>query len=342
MRNHVSLATQVTGSVVSIAPAMRAGGTFRAGEELLAIDPRDFRLAVEQAQADIEVAQSGVLLEQARSDAARSNYAILHPDKEVPSLVARLPQIAQAKAQRAAARARLRVAELSLERTVFSLPFDGSIVQSNAEVGQVLTRGQPFGRAFAHDAVEVVALLAPDDLKRIEPATGRQATVDDQNRRLAAVVERTSAELDARTRFAELYLRIDGTPPTPGTFVDVEIQGPALANTFLLPDATEQVNGDAWIVADGKLEASSGWLCSGAPGAAGSFAPSTSAAASWSVRYPAQCRVRRWKSTHPARPSAHRGTRERGQRGGSRAASTGRGRLWLHPNTSPTIPSPPT
>ena len=147
------------------------------------------------------------------------------------------------------------MAGLNLERTAFTLPFDGSIVATRAEVGQMLTKGQAFGEAFAYDAVEVVALVAPDDLKRIEPAVGRQARVRDRYRAAKAVVERVSAELDARTRFAELYLLLEGEAPKPGTFVDVWIEGPAVANTFLLPDATEQTNGDVWMVADGRLEA---------------------------------------------------------------------------------------
>lgn len=255
VRNHVALTPQVTGRVVAVSPSLRAGGSFTAGGELLVVDRSDFELAVEQARADSEVARSNLLLEQAKSDAARANYAILHPGEEVPSLVARLPQIAQAEAQVEAADARLKVAALNLERTAFSLPFDGSIVESRAEVGQMLTRGQPFGQAFAYDAVEVVALVAPDELRRIEPAVGRRATVRDRYRAAKAVVERVSAELDARTRFAELHLVLEGDPPRPGTFVDVNIEGPAVDDTFLLPATTEQANGDVWIVSQSKLEA---------------------------------------------------------------------------------------
>ena len=253
VRNHVVLTPQVTGRVVSIAPSLRVGGTFAAGEQLLAIDRRDFELAADAAQADVATAESDLLLEQAKSDAARANYDLLHPDEDVPALVARVPQIAQAEARLAAARARQRVAALDLERTSFSLPFAGTVTRTSAEVGQLLARGQSFGEVFALDAIEVVAPVSADTLKRLEPAIGRRARVSDSHRTFDAVVEKVSAELDGRTRFATLYLKVTGEPPVPGTFVDIEIDGPVFADTFLLPEAAEQVNNRVWMVADGEL-----------------------------------------------------------------------------------------
>ena len=253
VRNHVALTPQVTGRVVSISPALRVGGTFAAAEQLLAIDRRDFELADDAAQADVATAESDLQLEQAKSDAARANYDLLHPDEEVPALVARVPQIAQAEARLAAARARQRVAALDLERTLFSLPFAGTVTRTSAEVGQLLTRGQSFGEVFARDAIEVVAPVSADTLKRLDPAVGRRARVSDSHGTFDAVVEKVSAELDSRTRFATLYLKVTGEPPVPGTFVDVDIDGPVFADTFLLPEAAEQVNSRVWVVADDKL-----------------------------------------------------------------------------------------
>ena len=256
VRNYVSLTPQVGGRVESISNELRAGGTFSAEAQLLTIDPRDFELALDQARADIAAAQSSLMLQRAESDAARANYALLHPNTAVPPLVARIPQIAQARAQLSAARARTEIADLNLKRTRFSLPFDGRVTESTAEVGQVLIAGQPFGRAFAFDALEVVAPIAADDLDRLEPAIGRAATVRTDTGALAATVERVSAELDERTRFAQLYLRFaaDVPPPPPGTFVDVTVEGPQVARTFALPPAAEQINRNVWIVAQGSLE----------------------------------------------------------------------------------------
>ncbi|MDE0224954.1 MAG: efflux RND transporter periplasmic adaptor subunit [Gammaproteobacteria bacterium] len=255
VRNHVGLSPQITGRVAVVSPNLRAGGSFAAGEELLVIDPSDFELAVEQAQADVESAESTLLLQQAEGDAARLNYAILHPGEAVPPLVARVPQIEQAKARVASARARAKVAALELSRTRFSLPFAGRVTEAVAEAGQLLTKGQSFGKAFALDAVEAVGFVGQDDLRRISPAVGRRASVRAGVTVLPASVERVSAELDERTRFARVFLSFDEVPELPpGTFVDIEIEGPSLANTFTLPEAAEQVGAEVWIVDGGQLD----------------------------------------------------------------------------------------
>ena len=255
VRNYVALTPQVGGRVVSLSPSLKSGGAFDAGETLLVIDRRDFELANDQAQADMATAAADLMLREAESDAAKANYALLHPQAEVPPLVAKAPQIAQARARLDAARARAGVAALELQRTAFSLPFSGRVKESTAEVGQVLARGQPFGQAFALDALEVAAAVSAEDLARLDGAAGRSAVVRSGEGAFAAQVDRVSAELDSRSRFATLYLTFaeNEALPTPGTFVDVVIDGPRLADTFVLPEAAEQIGGAVWLVADGVL-----------------------------------------------------------------------------------------
>ena len=255
VRNYVALTPQVGGRVVSLSPSLKSGGAFDAGETLLVIDRRDFELANDQAQADMATAAADLMLREAESDAAKANYALLYPQAEVPPLVAKAPQIAQARARLDAARARAGVAALELQRTAFSLPFAGRVKESTAEVGQVLARGQPFGQAFALDALEVAAAVSAEDLARLDGAAGRSAVVRSGEGAFAAQVDRVSAELDSRSRFATLYLTFaeNEALPTPGTFVDVVIDGPRLADTFVLPEAAEQIGGAIWLVADGVL-----------------------------------------------------------------------------------------
>ena len=255
VRNYVALTPQVGGRVVSLSPSLKSGGAFDAGETLLVIDRRDFDLANDQAQADMATAAADLMLREAESDAAKANYALLHPQADVPPLVAKAPQIAQARARLDAARARAGVAALELQRTAFALPFAGRVKESTAEVGQVLARGQPFGQAFALDALEVAAAVSAEDLARLDGAAGRSAVVRSGEGAFAAQVDRVSAELDSRSRFATLYLTFaeNEALPTPGTFVDVVIDGPRLADTFVLPEAAEQIGGAIWLVADGVL-----------------------------------------------------------------------------------------
>lgn len=253
VRGYVALTPQVGGQVVEVSPKLREGGEFSAGETLLRIDRRDFELALDAARADVDAARSSLLLSQAEGEAAVDNYRILHPTEAVPPLVAKVPQIEQAKAQLAGATARANTARLDLSRTTFSLPFDGYITESSAEIGQVLTRGQAFGQAFSRDAVEAAVPLAPRDIATLTPLPGRAARIITGTQTLDATVERLAPELDPRTRFSRVFLTLN-EPLPPGTFVDIEIDGPALPDTLLLPSAAEQVGGFFWVVRDGALE----------------------------------------------------------------------------------------
>ena len=254
VRNYIDLTPQVSGRIETIAAALRVGGTFAAGETLLVLDQRDFKLRLAQAQADVASARSSLLLQQAKSDAAVANYALLNPGKTVPPLVALTPQIAQAEAQLAAALARAEVAQLELSRTRFSLPFAGKVTESNAEIGQLLNSGKSFGRVFAIDAAELVLPIPADDLALIQPAQGRTVTFGERGTAYSGRVERVSAELDARSRFAEVFIPVTLTTDLqPGTFVDARIQGPELLDALQLPAAATQANGSLWYVSNDQL-----------------------------------------------------------------------------------------
>ncbi len=255
VRAYVSLSPQISGRAIHVSDSLRPGGAFAAGEELLRIDPSDFELGLSQAKADVASARATLKLRKAEGDAATENYALLNPNDQVPPLVARAPQIDQAKAQLDAALARQDVAELALTRTRFSLPFAGRVTESSVELGQLLSPAQIFGRAFATSAVEALVPISTRELAMIAPAVGRAAIITIDNVRHRAVVDRVAAELDGKTRFSVAYLEVtseDAIPPC--TFIDVEIEGAPIANTLMLPEATRQMDDTLWIVLDGHLK----------------------------------------------------------------------------------------
>lgn len=260
VRNYIELVPEVSGRIVDLSRALRAGGSFAAGEVLIGIDDRDFRLALDQANAEVAGATSNLLLQQTEGEVASSNYALLHPSEPVPALVAKEPQIGQAQAQLLAAEARASAAQLDLSRTQMSLPFAGKVTSSTAEVGQMLSRGQSFGHVFALDSLEVTVPIGQEELQSLLPVEGRKALVYVGRGAMPdpisyeAKVERVAAELDERTRFSKLYLRLKGKPNvTPGTFIDVKVVGPTVANSLEIPESAEQGRGSVWIVRNNKL-----------------------------------------------------------------------------------------
>ena len=65
VRNQITLIPEVTGRIVSMDSSLREGGAFTANQTLLIIDPKDFELAVAQAEAEIASARANLLLQRA-------------------------------------------------------------------------------------------------------------------------------------------------------------------------------------------------------------------------------------------------------------------------------------
>ncbi|MFT4940457.1 MAG: RND family efflux transporter MFP subunit [Paraglaciecola sp.] len=254
VRSYVSLMSQVSGRVVTTSEALRNGGKFAAGETLVTLEQRDFILALAQVQADVTSARASLQLSEAEASVDIISYQRLNPGKAVPPLIAKEPQIAQANAQLQAAVARRDIAQVNLDRSVYSLPFSGRVVESSADEGQMLNSSQSFGRVYALDAVEIVISLAPQELAKIAPAKNRVAMITADGFTFEGRIDRISAERDPRTRFSQVFLTSNNSPQlTPGTFVSVKLSGPIIENTFKLPVSSLQVGQTFWIVKDDTI-----------------------------------------------------------------------------------------
>jgi RND family efflux transporter MFP subunit len=267
----VDVVPQVGGRVVAVAPAIVAGGFFRAGQALVVVEPRDYELAVERAMA--AVARTEVVLEQQRAEAevAREEWDALHPGESPPSgLVVREPQVRQAEAELAAAEADLDVARLNLERTRISLPFDGVVVSENVDQGQYIVSGQPIARVYGTDAVEIRLPLENRELEWFavpgaadspSPRAEVEADYAGNTHTWQGRVTRMEAEVDPSSRMVNVVVEVrdpfdrSGTRPPlmPGTFVDVRVFGRTVTGLMPIPRYAVHEGNQVWVAEDGVL-----------------------------------------------------------------------------------------
>ncbi len=248
----VDVVPQVAGRVVKVHPSLVAGGFFRAGDALVVIDPRDYELALERAQASVARAEVSLQREQAEAVVAHEEWDELHPGEEAPGLVVREPQIRQAEAELAAANADLAAARLNLERTHVSLPFDGVVVSESVDVGQFVGSANRLARVYGTAFVDVrVPMesreLAWFDVPSRDGGEGSRAQVSvtfgGMRSTWEARVTRMEAEVDQASRMVHVVVEvkdpydISANHPAllPGTFVDVEIFGKTLEDVVPVP-----------------------------------------------------------------------------------------------------------
>lgn len=267
----VDIVPQVAGQVVATHLSLVAGGFFRSGEVLVEIDPRDYELAVERAQAAVARAKVTLEREQAEAEVAREEWYGLHPDEEPTGLVIREPQIRQAEAEHAAALADLSVARLNLERTRLSLPFDGVVVSENVDVGQFVGNGSRLATVFGTDVVEVRVPLDSREMAWFDvPARGGgkgsaaeiSATFGGSLSVWKGRVTRMEAQVDQMSRMVHVVIEVpkpydtsSGHPALlPGSFVDVSIFGRTLDGVIAVPRYAVREGERVWVFADGTLQ----------------------------------------------------------------------------------------
>lgn len=276
----VEIVPEVPGKVVYVHLQLKAGGLIRAAEQIIQIDPRDYELAVQQADAVVADAQVRLDTEKAEANVARQEWEQLHPNTEPSSpLVLREPQIRRAEASLASAKAQLAIADLRLERTSLSLPFDVMVLNERVDLGQYVVVGQSLGAAYGIKSVEIEVPLEDDDLawfdifdnpvqfngsKLATKHTTAQVKADfgGAEHTWAGRVVRTTGQVDRTTRMVSVVVEVadpfdtsGGRPPLlPGVFVEVIIEGKVLKNAVAVPrDAVRQGN-EVWVVQEGRLK----------------------------------------------------------------------------------------
>jgi RND family efflux transporter MFP subunit len=284
----VQVVPQVSGRVVSCHNDFVNGGFFKAGEPLITIDQRDYKLAVENAEAAVAADQVYLDKELAEAAVAGQEWAQLYPGtKPESALVLRGPQIAEAKAKLRASKARLATAQLNLERTVISMPFDGRIASESLDVGQYLMAGQPVATVYGTDVVEIVVPLEDRDLAWFDlptsfnntagssSVTGAQASVTTDfagaRHTWAGRVVRAEGRIDSTSRMVNVVVEVAnpfemsdhsprlrpvaaGRPPlVPGMFVEVEIMGKPLKGAIPVPRYAVHNADEVWVARDGQL-----------------------------------------------------------------------------------------
>ena len=136
-------------------------------------------------------------------------------------------------------------------------PFDGRVLDTRLDVGQVVGAGATVGSIFSRDSLEISAPVSSDELELLGDAVGRPALVSQEGASgvpVEARVVRQAAALDERTRLRTLFLAADETANlTLGEFVGVEIRGDAAPSVYRVPAAALTSRDQVWVVEDGSL-----------------------------------------------------------------------------------------
>ena len=273
-RYEVSLAPQVKGRVSELSPQMVAGGIFRQGELLFAVEDIDYQLAIALAQSNLAQAELELLRNENLAELARKEWQALNTEShlEPNPLVVYEPQLKSARAQRDAARANVRLAEINLQRTRVFAPFNCYVRSEQLEIGQFVNAGSPVATVAGVDQVEIVVPLPLDELVWLQVprnGTGQKGTLakvelqsGGQTFRWQGEITRALGEIDPHNRMARVVVTVAAPFAAdredtkllhnllPGMFVEVHLQGQELSDVIAVPRGALHDNDTLWIVDD--------------------------------------------------------------------------------------------
>ncbi|HVS16032.1 MAG TPA: efflux RND transporter periplasmic adaptor subunit [Thermoanaerobaculia bacterium] len=274
-RTQAALVAEVAGIVRSVSPRFEPGGFFSEGELLLAVDDRDYRLAVTGGEAQLAQARVALAREEAEAAVAGEEWRELGRGEADP-LVLREPQLAEARAHIAAAEAAVAKARLDLERTRVLAPFAGRVRDTRVDRGEFVARGTPLATLYSVDSAEIRLPVPDPELAFLElpapgaaGAAGPAVTLTTEFAGRIATwrgrIVRTEAEIDPQTRMVYLVARVDdpyglraggaATPLSVGLFVHAEIEGRLFEDVVRLPrEALRSPHQVALVDAEGRVQ----------------------------------------------------------------------------------------
>ncbi|MDH3298520.1 MAG: efflux RND transporter periplasmic adaptor subunit [Gemmatimonadota bacterium] len=173
----IDVKSQASGEVMEV--GVELGDRVDRGDLLVRIDPRDVRNSFQQAQADLEVAQSRSTIAQrqlARTSTLRDSAVVTEEEYETALLEA-----ANAKASLVRAETNLELASDRMNDVVVTAPIAGTVVEKTVEEGQIITSAMEVSggtillRMADLNEVQVRTLVDETDIGAIKP--GLPATI---------------------------------------------------------------------------------------------------------------------------------------------------------------------
>ena len=255
-RTRTRIISEVSGLVLDVADAFVVGGTFKAGDMLLKLDPTDYEVALQRAKAKVISFKALMELENARSVQAEKEWGMTgRPTSEAPLLALRRPYLLEAEANLLQAKAEVRQAEIKLSKTIIRASYAGMVSEKLADIGQFVTMGTAIGETFAIDFVEIRLPLSEKDLTMMDGLSSQvelrkkqitlTGTVDGTVTSWLATLARSEGVVDELNRSQYIVARVadpygldDSDRQVPlrvGTFVKASIQGKVLKDVFKVP-----------------------------------------------------------------------------------------------------------
>ncbi len=271
----ITVLPEVHGRIVVQNSKLIPGGSFKAGELLVKLDPRDYELAVKQQSARVVQAEAELAKERGLKAVAEREWSLIQdevkPTEEGRKLALREIQLENSQAMLASAQSALEQAKLQLSRTMIRAPFDCLVIEEYVDPGQVVSSATKIATLVASDKFWVRTSVPLDSLgwisiPGINSESGSevkviQKTHRSQNSEWKGRIIKLLGNLDPRGKMARLLVEVDQPlgvtnrekkfmPLLLDAFVNVYIQGLRVDNVYALPRRALRDKDRIWVMTE--------------------------------------------------------------------------------------------
>lgn len=268
---------RVSSQVVFLSDHSDVGAIVKKGEVLVKLDADTFENTLQSKKSELAKAKAAYQLEMGQQSVAKAEAEQLKQlsssfigEVIISDLALRAPQLAQAKADVQAAEAAVKMAQLDVDYTTISAPYNAMITERNVSVGSLTNTQDSLMTLVGTDEYRIEAAVAIDRLINLNLKQNENASV--QITTTTGVVRegriiRQVASLDATTRMGRILISI----PDPlglknnepalilGDHAEVTFKAGTIENAVIVPRKALQPNDSVFVAkpvqaADGEEE----------------------------------------------------------------------------------------
>lgn len=258
-KHEVGIIPQVSGRVVWVNEKLFKGEAFDKNEPLFEIDRSDYDLEVVRLDAEVAKANTALDIELAETKAAIEEWKQINGNMDAPDLVLRKPQLIEARAKLKAALAQREKARLNLSRTIYKLPFNGHMIESNLSEGQFVTMGQSYGKVYDNNSIEIHSSMSDEQLKWLLNSGDSEIEIKiicyGVEKTFKGYIKRNATSIDKSTRFAHVRFAFNKIPKKilVGSFAKINAKGETYKDAAIIPSGALQKDGKILIVDENNI-----------------------------------------------------------------------------------------
>ncbi|MDE0680722.1 MAG: efflux RND transporter periplasmic adaptor subunit [Gammaproteobacteria bacterium] len=251
------------GPIAVVGDNFREGARVEAGELLLRVDPFDYEIALAEQSAAAAEAEAQLRLKEQDMERIEALFAEGNVSAQQRDTAELELDMARAGLERSQAAARR--AERDLRDTRLVAPYDGVLVDVNANLGKQLSTSDRVARIVDPASLEVGFPLSNEQYGRLMSEgslMGRPARifwkVGEVELEYGARIERLGGEIAAASGgvrvFAELLDTSIDTPLRPGAFVRIELDDRLYPAVAAIPETALYGEDQVFVVESGRLK----------------------------------------------------------------------------------------